>query len=302
MNSYLESSELPGKLAQPDPKPKVPTTMNAIVLKSCSIIFVALVGLGCAGSGRDQNWIAGETVTSASVDSSPDDRVPSSTSIPGSATALTAVPIPAGTLDGRPIAPFFIAETEITWDQYLALVTEADDADAAEGIDGYARPSKPYISMDRGFGQQERPVISISARGAEAYAAWLNARTGPAWRLPTADEWRYTAALSLGSTANALSQHAWHAGNANGKTAPVGTSRPDALGLYDVLGNAAEWCTDGEGGYVLAGGSYRDPAATLGTLPLVEPSPTWNASDPQIPKSTWWLADAGFTGLRLVHE
>ena len=43
--------------------------------------------------------------------------------------------------------------------------------------DAIARPSKPYISMDRGFGHAGYPAISMSYHAASAFCAWLSART-----------------------------------------------------------------------------------------------------------------------------
>jgi hypothetical protein len=69
-----------------------------------------------------------------------------------------------------------------------------------------------------------------------------------------------------------------------------------------VHGNVAEWVmSDGETPFAM-GGSYLDEAdrCTVRTRMLYKPN--WQASDPQIPKSPWWLADAGFVGFRLVRE
>ena len=44
----------------------------------------------------------------------------------------------------------------------------------------------------------------------------------------------------------------------------------------------------------------NDRPEKLGCSGRVLPSEDWNASDPQIPKSVWWLADGGFVGFRVV--
>ena len=67
-------------------------------------------------------------------------------------------------------------------------------------------------------------------------------------------------------------------------------------------GNASEWCTGGDGEPVSLGGSYRDGPGGVGCAARQPPSKAWNASDPQLPKSVWWLADAGFVGFRVVCE
>jgi len=53
---------------------------------------------------------------------------------------------------------------------------------------------------------------------------------------------------------------------------------------------------------VACGGSYRDEASACTAASRKKQTPAWNASDPQFPKSEWWLADCGFVGFRLVCE
>ena len=164
-----------------------------------------------------------------------------------------------------------------------------------------ARPSKPYISMDRGFGHNGHPAISMSHKGAEAFCRWLSEKTGRRYRLPTAAEWRHACA-SGGVSPETAAEHAWMRGNARGRTHAVASAKPDALGACDMWGNAAEWVAGDDGKPLVLGGSYRDAAERCGCAAAVTPSDDWNASDPQMPKSSWWLADGGFVGFRVVCE
>ena len=222
--------------------------------------------------------------------------------IPGSAVTFELMPVAAGAIeiDGTPVdvAPFLVGRTEVTWDALDIFVYELDRGPEGE-TDAVTRPSKPYVSMDRGFGRVGYPAISLSYNTAAAYCTWLSDKTGKRFRLPTYTEWRY---LSAQTTVEELDTIAWHRGNAKYSTHPVGSLDPDALGLFDLFGNAAEWTSEDDGTPCVAGGSYRDDADAVGPEARRDPDRTWNESDPQIPKSRWWLADAPFVGFRLVCE
>ncbi|MHC4107477.1 MAG: formylglycine-generating enzyme family protein [Planctomycetota bacterium] len=229
--------------------------------------------------------------------------------IAGTAVAIDMMPVPPGrsaaggppTTDAE-VGPFWISRTEVTWDAYDAFAFGLDEpASDSAGADAVARPSKPYILMDRGFGHAGYPAISVSYHGAQSFCRWLSHKTGRRYRLPTESEWRY--ACQRGQIdPSALEAHAWFKGNADFRTHPVAAKRPDAAGLHDMYGNASEWCTSVDGDPLTLGGSYLDEASNLGCAARVPPSERWNDSDPQLPKSIWWLADAGFVGFRIVCD
>ena len=70
------------------------------------------------------------------------------------------------------------------------------------------------------------------------------------YRLPTEAEWEYacrggtSTSYGFGATPKRLKDHAWYAANAEKKTHPVKSKKPNAFGLYDLHGNVAEWCND----------------------------------------------------------
>ena len=232
--------------------------------------------------------------------------------LPGTKVQWDMVPIPGGELmrkgaEGEPptsteIAPFWMSSVEIPWDAYDLLVYATGEGTI--DIDAASRPSKPYIAMDRGFGKHGYPAISMSANGAETFCAWLSEVTGRRYRLPTVAEWTW--ACEAGEAIDVRRQHleerSWFRGNSRSRTHPVGKKAPNPWGLHDMLGNAAEWCVTEDGRHVVCGGSYRDKEEKLSSTMRTPPSAAWNASDPQIPKSRWWLADAGFVGFRVVCE
>jgi len=96
-----------------------------------------------------------------------------------------------------------------------------------------------------GFRQTDaEPVVCVSWLDATKYIEWLSARAGRKFRLLSESEWEYLAVT--GSAGHALSPKTanYKAADAWQYTAPVGSFGPDALGLYDVLGNVWEWLQD----------------------------------------------------------
>jgi len=223
--------------------------------------------------------------------------------IAGTALVVELVPVPA-VGDGK---PFLITRHEITWDLYDTLVFgfDREAGQSTPEADAVTRPTKPYVATDRGFGHAGYPAISVSFRGAQSCAEWLTAKTGKTWRVPTLAEWR-AACAAAGIPAEGVGEFAWFAGNSavdgRAKTHPVGSRAADRLGCFDLFGNAAEWCVGEDGKPILVGGSYLDGADAIGCGAAKPPTPDWNASDPQYPKSVWWLTDAPFAGFRLVRE
>lgn len=232
--------------------------------------------------------------------------------IPVSAYKFDLVPIPGDA--GKGIKPFWMGRTEVAWEAMDVFVYRLDegqtkDAPAPQAPaqpDAQSRPSKPYIPPDRGFGHEGFAAISVTHRTATEFARWLAAKSGRAFRLPSEAEWEHAARAGgpgergLPDTAP-LGDYAWIEANADDSPHPVGTKKPNAWGLRDILGNVGEW-VDAPDGPVLKGGSYRDvpEKVTIGSRARQDSS--WNSTDPQVPKSKWWLSDAPFAGVRVVCE
>lgn len=225
-------------------------------------------------------------------------------SVPGTLVTFEMVFVPGDSITG--VRPFFIGRTELLWEAYDAyMMSRPDSGERKTGTDAVARPSRPYGAPDYGWGHQGFPTISVAREAAEAFCAWLTLRTGRRYRLPTDAEWRHAAWLATppqGLSPRWLDAVAWHAGNSGGTTHAAATRAPDALGLHDLFGNAAEWVLTADGRRVILGGSFRDPLAAVGPDAEARQDESWTERDPQIPKSRWWMSDGPFAGFRIVRD
>ena len=222
--------------------------------------------------------------------------------IEGTTVSLQLRLVP-GSKDGS-VKPFLAATTEVPWELFDICVFGLDQVggkSSSSAADATTRPTKPYISVDRGFGHAGWPAISISFTGAQAFCAWLAAKTGKPYRLPTEAEWSHMC-QNAGIDASEVEASAWHIGNASRTTHKVATRTADDLKLFDLLGNVGEWAVAADGTGVVMGGSFNDEASKVGCSSRLANTPEWNDSDPQFPKSQWWLADANFVGLRVVCD
>lgn len=225
--------------------------------------------------------------------------------VPGGSVRITGPDSPGDTME-LAVGPFWMGKTEVTWDEYDVWMLGLDEDVAARGdIDAESRPSSPYGAPDHGFGHTGFAAISLSYHSAVQYAEWLSKKTDSSYRLPTAAEWEHACLLGISAgkiDAAYLGLHAWYGGNSSGATHPVASQAPNGLGLFDMLGNVSEWATPIAGEPALHGASYLDEATQITCGWVAEQTQAWNASDPQIPQSRWWLADAPFAGFRMVRE
>jgi formylglycine-generating enzyme required for sulfatase activity len=227
--------------------------------------------------------------------------------IPNAPVSFKMIPIPGNTT----LDSFWMEEHEVTYEEYILFQDESQDAKPVP--DGITRPSPPYIDFTLGMGKTGGfPANSMSQYAALMYCKWLYKKTGIFYRLPTEAEWEYACRAGTATTypfgddGSALDKYAWYNNNSGNKYHAVKQLQPNNWGLYDMLGNVAEWTLDpytagAKYPIVLKGGSFRDEATSLRSAARLASDKKWNARDPQIPRSKWWNTDAPFIGFRVVR-
>jgi formylglycine-generating enzyme required for sulfatase activity len=113
----------------------------------------------------------------------------------------------------------------------------------------YARFAPPPRHDDPRFSDPRQPVVAVSWDDAVAYCEWLSDAKGRAYRLPSEAEWECAARGGVDGK-----RHPWgdeppqsrRDYNTRWRNGPerVGTSEPNAFGLYDMCENVHEWCSD----------------------------------------------------------
>jgi formylglycine-generating enzyme required for sulfatase activity len=236
---------------------------------------------------------------------------PFTQALPNSVVKIEMLPVPGGTIkigtQMVTVKPFWMAKTETPWEVYDVFLASGPPSPAYDQTeypaDAIARPSKSYILPDLGWGHNGYPAINVSFISTVMFCRWLSSATGKKYRLPTEAEWEL--ACRGGNTGPwkmdkaLIAKSAWFGRRS---TEPVGKKLPNKLGLHDMLGNPGEWATDLEGKPVLCGPIFLDPLARITPGIRRRWTPKWQETDPQLPKSRWWLADGKFVGFRVVCE
>ncbi|MGE5611459.1 MAG: formylglycine-generating enzyme family protein [Bacillota bacterium] len=238
--------------------------------------------------------------------------------IPGTVVAFKMVKLPAGVVElvqeGRkqtvPIKSIWMAQTELTWDVYDIWSLQLDMPEEKR-VEIETRPSRPYGIADRGFGHEGYAAIGIHSNAAQLFCKWLSEKTGKIYRLPTEAEWEYACRAGRNDEPfedeNELAKGAWFretSGDEQGDPVAhaVASKQPNAWGLYDMLGNVAEWTVGVDGTLVAKGGSFNDKASKVHSRVRWPFNPRWQATHPESPKSQWWLRDGPHIGFRIVRE
>jgi serine/threonine protein kinase/formylglycine-generating enzyme required for sulfatase activity len=186
---------------------------------------------------------------------------------------------------------YAIAAKEVTLGQFLKFRKDhpfqkqyapSSDCPAMEVTWNDAAAYCNWLSKEEGI-PEDQWCYRRNAKGEYERAANHLQRTG--YRLATEAEWEYACragadtAFSFGEPEDLLERYAWFVKNSGSKSHPAGMLKPNDLGLFDMHGNAWEWCDDNLDAEsalrVDRGGSWRHDSRSCRTAyrGALEPSP-----------------------------
>ena len=296
--------------------------------------------------------------------------LPYTAKIPGTDVTFEMVPIPGGTfLLGSPdgeadrdssegpqvtvkVAPMWVGKHEVKWDEYDEFMglyevftkfeanndRTVDDTNSVDAVTAPTPLHEPTHTFEHGH-EPRQAAVSMTQYAAQQYTKWLSAITGEQYRLPTEAEWEYacrggsSSAFYWGDEPGNAEDHAWFYDNAGDDgQRPVGEKQANPFGLYDMLGNAAEWTVNSftDDGYerfaaqqpidalrvvvwpkelatssVIRGGMWQSYIEEIRCAArMVSDDESWKDADPNFPLSPWWFTTdpARGVGFRLFRS
>lgn len=218
------------------------------------------------------------------------------------ATGLEFVLVPGGTFQmGSPEVE--IDRTDI---EPLHAVTISDPF-LISRTEVTNRAWRQVVAVDAGSADLALPVINVSWYDAEDFC------TRAGLRLPSEAQWEYACragaqtAWPCGDNPTTLLDYAWVAENSTHGLHAVAEKRPNAFGLFDVIGNATEWCADKCDGRPTAyvSSAVTDPMGAQTGRGRVVRGGNWvtPATASRCAVRTWWDSASGrdhFQGFRPV--
>jgi formylglycine-generating enzyme required for sulfatase activity len=238
--------------------------------------------------------------------------------------------------------PFYLGTCHVTVGQFRKFVEDTAYKTDAEkngkggvgiaiGPDGEeVTGGREFNWRNTGFAQtDEHPVVNVSWNDATAFCRWLSHKDGKTYLLPTEAQWEYACRAGtttrfwngddpekLAQVGNVLDatckakfpgteDWAIHAADGYVFTSPVGRFRRNAFGLYDMHGNAAQWCSDWYGAKYYEASPADDPSGPNSGKTRVQRGSAWGTVGPSYSMSAYRVGappgDSGFgTGFRVV--
>lgn len=157
---------------------------------------------------------------------------------------------------------FYLATHEVTLAQFKAFVEETGYQSTLEG----RTPNRfTWKEMDISPESQDRPVIGVSWEDAKAYCRWLSSKHQGTYDLPTEAQWEFACRAgsvgrwSFGDDTILINESAVCDQPTDTPPAVVGTKKANPFGLFDMHGNADEWCLDWHSSIFYAMSPKLDP-------------------------------------------
>jgi len=238
--------------------------------------------------------------------------------IPGSVVSFEMIAVPGGSFQmGSPdtepfrktdegpvhkvtLNPFYMSETEVTWDMYWAFYSKTMSEgrtppanvfanNSRPDVDAISGPTPPFGFPDQGWGGGKRPAITMTHYAAETFCQWLSKVTGKKYRLPTEAEWEYAARGGtqtpyffagnpkdfsntgfwrrfFKASTDTVSNYVVYVNNSKNRTQEPDIVKANPFGLKNMLGNVLEYCADkyDTEAYKKAGENSVNPLITEG--------------------------------------
>jgi serine/threonine protein kinase/formylglycine-generating enzyme required for sulfatase activity len=176
---------------------------------------------------------------------------------------------------------FAIAATPVTKEQFLRFLEHFEHVEMRR----YPDPTCPiggvkwelaamycnWLSLKEGI-EREQLCYETDVLGVRVTRLKENYLSLDGYRLPSEAEWEYacragaTTSRYYGESAELLGKYAWYSGNSGERSWPVGSKKPNDLGLFDMHGNVWSWCQESYKDYPEAKGDkvFHDREDTLG--------------------------------------
>jgi formylglycine-generating enzyme required for sulfatase activity len=251
-------------------------------------------------------------------------------SIPGGTFLMGCTQLEATPIHSVTLSAFKISNTDVTQSEYLRVtgknpsLFKGDNLLPVENVTWF--DAVLYCNM-RSKLELKDTVYSFSAisgtpgDGCSGLSNLQINFTKNGYRLPSEAEWEYacragtttdfywggsyppiTAADTMELNSNAV----WHR-NSNDHTWPVGSKKPNAWGLYDMVGNVWQWLNDWNGTYTSA--AQTDPTGPASGIARIARGGSYSILDSDlllrsaIRNGGWYPTDRGYIiGFRVVHR